>query len=445
MTRSAHHSSRATDHIAGRAIGRLPLLALLALAIGALLAAPSAAQEKAGDWLQFRGPGGNGVSGDKNLPETWDGTKNIAWKVELPGSGTSSPIIMGERIYLTWYNGYAVPRQPKGQMEDLKLGLLCLNKADGKPIWSKEVPASLPEQESIRESHGYASSTPTADAERVYAFFGRSGVVAMDHEGKQLWKVDVGSKVNGWGSAASPILYEGLLIVNASVESSTMVGLDKKTGKEVWRAEGINEAWNTPLLVDVAGGKKELVISIPQKVFGFDPATGQKLWTCSTGIGWYMAPSMVAHDGVIYCLGGRQGGCLAVKAGGRGEVTASHRVWMGKKGSNVASPVVYQGHLFWMNDVNETAYCADLKTGELLYEEKISRAGQVYASSVAGDGKIYHFTRSGRGIVLAAKPKFEQIASNSFGDRATYNASPAISGGKIYLRSDKHLYCISGK
>src|SRR5262245_28042621 len=256
-------------------------LCFVAIALLALITTRVRAQGRVADWAQFRGPGGLGISAEKNLPDSWSQTENIAWKTGLPGAGTSSPIVVGKRIYLTSYSGYAVPGEAGGNMEELKRHLLCLNAEDGKIIWNKTIASKLPEQARIREDHGYASSTLAADGERIYAFFGKSGVVAYDHDGKELWNADVGTGLNGWGSASSPILFGDLVIVNASVESGSMVGLDRKTGKEVWRANGIQQSWNTPVLVPLDGGKTELAVAVPDKVLGFDPATGKELWRCT--------------------------------------------------------------------------------------------------------------------------------------------------------------------
>jgi outer membrane protein assembly factor BamB len=412
------------------------------LVLGCVLAGLGAGAPAA-DWLQFRGPGGSGVSPEKGLPLTWGQQQNVAWKTELPGPGTSSPVLVGDRIFLTYYTGYNVPGKPRGEMADLKRHLVCLDRKAGRVRWTRDVPAKLPEQDTIREGHGYASSTPAADAERVYAFFGKSGVFALDHDGKQLWQADVGSGLNGWGSAASPVLHGELVIVNAGVESESLVALDRKTGKEVWRARGIKESWNTPVLVAGTGGKAELVVAIFGKVLGFDPATGEQLWSCATEIGWYMVPSLVAHEGAVYCIGGRNGGgSLAVRTGGRGDVTRTHRLWAEKRGSNVPSPVYHQGHLYWMNEGNGIAYCADAATGKVVYEERVERAGQVYASALLADGRVYYLDRGGRGFVLAAKPRFEVLAVNDLRDGSTFNASPVAADGRLFLRSDKYLYCI---
>lgn len=425
---------------------RRPFRFWMVSAVVPLLCVSVVAAANPTDWSQFRGPGGLGVSSDKGLPITWSETENVAWKIELPGAGTSSPILVGNRIFLTCYSGFGIPNESGGSIDDLKRHVVCLNRADGKTLWTRDVKSVLPEQERIREDHGYASNTPVADAERLFVFFGKSGVLAFDHSGKQLWQADVGSKLNGWGSAASLVLSGDLVIVNASIESESLVALNKKTGKEVWRAEGIKESWNTPLLVSLPAGKTELVVAIFGKILGFDPATGEQLWSCATDIGWYMVPSLVAENGVVYCIGGRSGGALAVKLGGRGDVTNSHRIWTGRKGSNVSSPIFHQGHLYWMNDNLGIAYCADGKTGEIIYEERVTGAGQTYASPVLADGKIYQVSRNGRAFVLAAKPSFELLATNTLGDRRSiFNTPPVVSGSRIYLRSNQFLYCLEAK
>jgi hypothetical protein len=394
------------------------------------------------DWPQFRGAGGQGVSAVSGLPTTWSASENIVWKTALPGAGTSSPIVLGDRIYVTCYSGYNVPGQGEGNQSDLKLHLVALNR-NGGIEWTRDVSPKLPEQDRIREEHGYASGTPVADAEHVYTFFGKTGVVAFDHDGKQLWQSSVGNQLSGWGSGPSLVLYKNLVIVNASVESGSLYALDAKTGGEVWRAPGIKESWNTPILVPTAAGKTELVVAIMGKILGFDPDSGEQLWTCDTDIRWYMAPSMVSHGDVVYSVGGRNGGgALAVRTGGRGDVTDTHRLWTLRKGSNVTSPVYHDGHLYWMNEGLGIAYCADVKTGDLVYEERVPGAQQVYASPVLADGKIYFLARNGRTYVLPAEPAYKVLAVNELGERAMYNASPAVTHGRIYLRTNSNLYCI---
>jgi outer membrane protein assembly factor BamB len=434
---------------AGKVLQRLLLLVIASIWLS--VSSPSSmgqtttkriAEKTEKDWPQFRGSDGQGQSETKGLPLEWNSSENIAWKIELPGPGASSPIVFDDHIYLTCYSGFFVPGQPEGNQSDLKRHLICLNRKDGSSVWQKSIAAKLPEEERIRD-HGFAANTPAADSDRVYCFFGKTGVFAFDHNGKQLWQTDVGSKTHGWGTSASPVLYKDLVFINASVESDSLVALDRQSGKERWRAEGIKEAWNTPVIVQNINGASELVIATQGSIQSFEPETGKQLWTCATDIGWYMVPSIVAHDGIIYCLGGRSGvASLAVRTGGKGDVTKSHRLWTSLKGSNVSSPVIHDGHIYWMNDNHEIAYCAKAETGDIVYEQRINRAGQVYASPLLADGRIYYLTREGKAFVVAANPKFEQLATNDLNDGTLFNGSFAVDGSRLLVRSDKYLYSI---
>jgi outer membrane protein assembly factor BamB len=383
-----------------------------------------------------------GVSTSTGLPLTWSENDNLLWKVRLPGAGASTPSVVGDRIYLTCYTGYLVPGEPEGSLDQLQRHLLCLNRDDGQPSWQKSVKAKLPEEERIRD-HGYAANSPTADDRIVCVFFGKSGVHCYNHEGRKLWQADVGSGTSGWGTAASPVFYDDLIFINASVESESLVALDRRTGQQRWRAEGIKESWNTPLMVKNESGEDELVLAIQGKVLGFDPKSGEPLWSCDTDIRWYMVPTAVAADGVVYVLGGRSGtAALAVRAGGRGDVTDTHRLWTSRNGSNVTSPIIHDGHLYWMHESLGIAYCAKADSGELVYEERMNRVGQVYASALLAEDRLYYLSRSGRATVLAAEPRFELLATNELRDGTQFNASPAVTGNRMLLRSDRYLYCL---
>jgi outer membrane protein assembly factor BamB len=409
-----------------------------------VLLALGACSARGQDWSQFRGPHGLGISPENDLPVEWSSEKNIVWRTRLPGPGTSSPVTTGDRIFLTCYTGYALDTSAPGKMEDLRRHLVCVGRKDGKVRWTKEFEPVLPEHKYVGEGsyHGYASSTPTTDGQRLYVFFGKSGVFCFDLDGNQLWHVAVGKGTHGWGSAASPVLYKDLLLVNASVESGTLFALDKMTGKEVWKAPGIGSAWNTPVLVTAPSGELEVVISVQNRLLGLNPDTGKELWHAD-GVHRYVCPSVVAEGGVVYAIGGGNTS-LAVRAGGRGDVTKTHTLWRANQGSNVSSPVYHEGHLYWANDHGGLVSCQDAATGKFLYRQRLKPdSGIIYASPLLAGGKLYYVSQTSGTYVVAARPTFELVAHNVFADdRSRANASPAVSDGHLLLRTDQYLYCI---
>jgi hypothetical protein len=393
-------------------------------------------------WGRFRGPGGLGIASGAKLPVVWSTEKNVLWKVPMPGAGASSPIVVGSRVFVTCYSGYHVPGIPGGSLEGLKRHVLCLNLADGKILWQQDFPAVQPETKYVGE-HGYAASTPASDGERLYVFFGKSGVFALDLDGKKLWQADVGSNIHDWGSAASPVIYKDLVIVNASVESESLVALDKKTGKGAWRAPGIRMAWNTPLLADV-GGKTELVIGVEGNLLGINPDSGRTLWKCA-GMKSYMCPSPVAAGGAAWALWGRR--TIGVRLGGRDDVSGSHQLWnfwrSGNAGSNVSSPIYLDGKLYFASESNGSVYCMDAQTGAIVYDQKLDPApGKIYASPVLADGKLYYVSRSNGVYVVEAKSEFKLLAHNDLGDKSIFDGSPAVAGNRMLLRSDRFVYCV---
>ena len=392
------------------------------------------------DWAQFRGPD-QGRSADKGMPAAWGAAQNLAWKTELPGAGTSSPILVGDKIYVTSYSGYNVPGNP-GSPEALKLHLSALDRKSGKLLWTKDVAPKLPEQPKIRDEHGYASSTPASDGKRIYCFFGKSGAKAFDLTGKELWSADLGGQLHGWGSAASPVLHGKLVLVNASVESGTLYALDADTGKEAWKAGGIKESWSTPVVGTSKEGRAEILVPIQGKIFGLDPKNGAQLWSCDTNIPWYMVPAGVTADGVSYWIGGRSGGAFAVRMGGSGDVSSTHRVWTAEKNSNVPSPILHDKHLYFAGNADGTAYCLEASTGKLVYAERLPRPDTIYASPVLADGKIYYVGRNGKTFVVAAAPKFELLGTNELNDGSLFHAAPVAADKRLFIRSNKALYCI---
>jgi outer membrane protein assembly factor BamB len=436
-------------------------LGLLTTYFGVLLAA---------DWPGFRGPDGSARSGDTDVPVQW--TKdNRLWKVKLPGLGTSSPILYGDKVFVTAYTGYGTTLSKgmskgsfgkggfgkkgkggggdAGEQKKLRLLVLCLDRNTGREVWQKEVAPKLPEASftGFLREHGYASSTPVTDGERLYVFFGKTGVVAFDLAGTQLWQADVGSGTDKWGSGSSPIVAGNLVIVNAAIESKALVALDKKTGKEVWRTRGLGTSWASPLLVATKDGQHEVVLSLAGKVVGYDPETGKELWRCqgigSSGGFGYTGSTPVARDGVVYVIGGggpTPAAALAVRAGGRGEVTRTHVLWRQKAGTGISSPVLSGDYLCW---VAGTANCLRADTGKVVYRESLYGARSEYVSPVAVGDKIFALTRLDGLYVLAGGEKFQKLAHYDFeGDNSIFNASPAVGDGCIYIRSNEYLYCI---
>jgi len=405
-----------------------------------------------GDWTSFRGPGARGNSEETGLAVTWSESENLKWKTALPGPGSSSPIIVGEQIFITCYSGYGVDNDNPGDQKNLKRHLVCIDAGDGKIVWEKSVAAVLPETEykGQIQQHGYASSTPASDGERVYVFFGKSGVFAFDFEGKQLWQRDVGagSDKMKWGSAASVTLYSDLVIIDAWDESKTLFALNKQNGKVVWKRD-LSETgltFTTPVLADLGGGRVELVLALPTQVWGLNPDTGETLWFVRTTMKDSVIGTPVIIDNTAYIHGGgvQSLSSMAVRLGGSGDVTDTHVLWFGKAATSVPSPVYCDGLLYWVDHAGK-ASCQDAKTGELKYSENLPIANQfvVYASMLCAEGRLYAVTRRGGTYVLPAGPEFKIIANNKFeSDDSDFHGSPAVSNGRVFLRSNRYLYCV---
>lgn len=442
---------------------------LLAVCLGLLLASALTGWSRASDWLRFRGPNGSGISTDeKPVPTTWSATQNLQWKVELPGPGSSSPIVVGERVFVTCWSGYGTERANPGDQLNLRRHLVCLDRHTGKTVWSQTVDPYLPEDDygGMFAEHGYASHSPVSDGDRVYVYFGKTGAVAFDLDGNQIWKTQVGTESDprGWGSASSPILYKNLLIITASAECEGLVALDKLTGKEVWRkeAKGFGSTWGTPVLVGVDETRTDLVLAVPYEVWGLDPETGKLRWYCEAMDTDSFCSSAVTDGSVAYAIEGRGGGSIAVRVGGEGDVSKSHVVWQGRDTNRIGSPIVHDGRIYFF--AGRVANCIDAKTGEKIYQQRLTGGtaatgrggggpggfgrggfgGQDYSSAIVADGKLYYIARNGDAFVLKLGPKFEQLAVNRVTDESEdFSATPAVSDGQLYIRSSKHLYCVA--
>lgn len=443
------------------------------LVVGALVLSFAASVADAKDWTRFRGPNGAGVSTDAPPPTEWGPDKNLAWEVDLPGPGSSSPILVGDLVVVTCWTGYGVDQGNPGDQQDLKRCLVAYDKRSGEERWRVDIDAKLPEDEygGMFAQHGYASHTPASDGERVYAYFGKSGAYAFDLKGNELWRTDCGDGfgANGWGSAASPVLYKDLVICTATAESESLIALDKKTGKEVWRRtdDGWDGVWSTPVLVET-GGRTELVFAAPFKMLGLDPATGETLWSSRGVDNDSVSTSPLAHDGVVYIIAGRGGG-VAVEAGGDGDVDDSRVLWQEPLRGGITTPVYYDGRLYW---VGAGVTCVDAQTAERVYQARLGGgddaaepagppaeegegrrgrrggrgggrfAAMPYASPVVVGDLMYHIGRDGAGYVIRLGEKFEQVASNPKLGEGDFSGTPALGDGAMYVRSSKKLYCI---
>lgn len=417
------------------------------------------------DWTRFRGPNGTGVAdGEKSTPVEWNDSKNMKWKIELPGPGHSCPIVVAGKVFVTCWTGYGVDEG--ATQEDLRLHLLCYDRSNGEQLWGKAIEATLPEQRygGMFAEHGYATHTPVSDGEHVWAFFGKSGVVCFDMEGEEKWRKNLGEKLDPkqWGSSSSPILYKDILIVTAAVESNTLFGLNKLTGEEVWKqpADGLASTWSTPVLAKVNDERTDLVIAVPYEMWGFDPETGKFLWFCeSLEVGSACASAVAVGETVYFVESGRSGGgSIAVRAGGKDDVTKTHVDWTSGARGRICTPVFHDDKLYWVS--NGIASCVNAGDGSKIFESRLERParndsqpqggrrgrmGSEYSSPVSADGKLYYVTRKGEMYVLELGDEFKQLAANVFTEGGDFSASPAISDGEIFVRSTKMLYCIGEK
>lgn len=401
------------------------------------------------DWTQFRGPGFGTHSG--SIPTTWD-AQSVVWKAKLPGPGSASPVTFGNRVYVTCYTGYGEDRVDRTDLDDpskLRRHVLCLALDTGKIVWQKTVAPRSDRNQFTPWAvalHGYASSTPAVDDTGLYVFLGDAGCIAFTHDGEERWTFDCGTKTHMFGSGSSPVLYKNLVIVNACPESGDLIAMNKSSGKEVWRHRGINQSWGTPALYRNPKGVTELALGTKGSVRAFNPDDGSELWSC-TGIRGYVCPSVVVHAGVVYAIGGKnQKRAVAVRSGGSGDVTETHKLWQVPKGSNVGSPVIHEGHLYWAKE-NGVVYCANAKSGEIVYEQRLQpTSGRVYGSPVLSGGNLYYVSREKGTFVVAAKPEFELVAHNVIdGDKSIFNASPVPTSKGLLLRSDEALYLVGPK
>ena len=402
------------------------LLALMALG------SPSTAEP---DWPRFRGPDGTGHTTEKGLLVTWD-AKAVVWKTAIKGRGQSSPMIWGERIFLT----SAVDNGKQRLVIDV-------DRQTGKVLWEHVDWTGTPEPS--HEMNGWASASCVTDGERVYASFGKAGLHCYTVDGKHVWSRQLGEFLSKTkrGTAASPVLAGDLVILNGDSESDPFLfGIDKLTGKTVWKTDRpAREGYSTPILVP-AGGKQELVLNGDPFIAGYDPASGKQLWSCKS-FAPRGEPAPAFANGVLYVINGQPGDIYAVRPGGSGDVTSTHMVWHSqrKSGRDQPSPIVVGDYLL-VSNMEGILNCYDVKTGKDLWKDRIS-TGRITASPVAAEGRAYFQSENGQVLVIQPGPELKILARNTVESSAEeiFRATPTPCRGQIFLRSDRVLYCVGPK
>lgn len=407
-----------------------------------LLASRLDAQDPLDQWPQMRGPLGDGTSPKGKPPVEWSETKNVRWKVEIPGSGSATPIVWGDRIYLL----SAVGAGPGTLHQFL---VLCLDRKNGRELWRRTAVEETP-HEGTHATHGYASASPVTDGQLLYAFFGSRGMYCYDLDGTLKWKKNLGRMriKMGFGEAASPALHGGSLVVNWDHEAgSFIVCLDAKTGDEKWRMpreEGTT--WTTPLIAPRAGAA-QVIVNGTKRTRSYDLATGKLIWECGGQVMNPIATPVLEGD-TVYCMTGYRGFAVtAIRLDSKGDVTgdAKQVVWKrSDTGPYVASPLLCNGLLYVTKERQGILSCIDAKTGELRYDaERLPGIETIYGSLAGAAGKVYIVGREGTSVVLEQGPAYKVLATNKLDEGI--DASPVIVGSQLFLRGSKHLYCIGAE
>jgi outer membrane protein assembly factor BamB len=436
------------------------LTALLLLFASAVTGAePSAKNAKSENWGQWRGPLATGEAPRGNPPLTWDETDgtNIRWKTEIPGRGHSTPVVWGDRIFLTTAIpfGEALPPRPStapGNHDNLpvthrhKFIVLALHRSSGKILWQQTLREGLPHEQG-HHTASLASNSPVTDGEHVFAFFGSFGLYCLDVSGKLVWKADFGAmqSLHGHGEGSSPALHGETLVVNWDHEGKSFaVALDKRTGQERWRVER-NEvtSWASPIIIEHAG-KPQVIISGTSRVRGYDLGSGKLLWECG-GLSSNIVASPVAGEGMVFAGSSYDKRALLaiLLEGANGDITNSKQIaWNRFRGTPyVPSPLLYDGSLYFLTHYQGVLSRVDAKTGEDSPGSfRLSGISNVYASPVAAAGRIYITDLDGTTIVVSRGEIPRTLALNHLAE--PISASPAITGRQLFLRGEKHLYCL---
>jgi outer membrane protein assembly factor BamB len=438
----------------------LTLLSLCVLAAPAV-ARPEAPPQRIDNWPAWRGPLGDGSAPRGDPPVKWDEKTNVKWKAAVPGRGSSTPVVWGDRVFLL----SAVDTGRKAAPADLPKAdprfnkktqapqtyhqflVLCYDRGSGKELWRHSAAEAVP-HEGHHPTHTYAAYSPVTDGRRLYVHFGSWGVHCYDLDGKRLWTRDLGRLQTrlGWGEGGAPALWGDTLVVGRDQEKgSYLIALDAQTGATRWKVDRDEETqWATPLLTEYQG-KVQVVVNATKRVRSYDLADGKLLWECG-GQTVNAIPSPVRFEDLAVCMSGYQGSAaLAIPLASRGDVTDGDKVaWRYGRGTPyVPSPLLYQGRLYFtqMNDALLTVL--DARTGKVLTDrQRLKGVNSLYASPVGAAGRVYFVGRNGTAVVLKAGDKPEVLAVNKLED--PIDASPAVVGKQLFLRGEQHLYCLEG-
>jgi len=424
------------------AMSRSTLAALLAISTALTLFATAdpvalipVEGEGAKYWTRWRGPSGQGQVPGTGYVDTWSPTVNVKWKVPVPGRGHSSPIVWKDHLFLTTADD-----------SGSKISLLAYRRSTGALLWQASVPATHVEHIYAKNSH--ASATPTTDGQRVYASFGTHGLAAFDFNGKLVWHKKLGDVNNYHGSAGSPVLYKDRLFLyqdhdGSSTLKSFVAAFDTRTGDVVWKKDRIESVgWGTPIVIN-AGDHDELIVSSQRRVYAYDPASGGELWTVR-GNTFEVIPTPVVGHGLVFCSSGRAGPTLAIRPGGKGDVTSTHVAWTSPRGSPFVPSAIIHGDLLYMiNDMQSILTALDATSGTQVYQGRLGEATREGFSSspVAIGDKLFFTNDRGQTFVVQAGPEFKLLHVNDIG--ATVLASPALVDGTWYWRTDRELIAIA--
>ncbi|HEV3236199.1 MAG TPA: PQQ-binding-like beta-propeller repeat protein [Gemmataceae bacterium] len=393
------------------------------------------------DWPEFRGPTGQGVVAKGSLPTEWNPEKNVTWKQAIPGTGWSSPVVVGGKVYLT-------TAKPLGddKKKDIVLEALCLDAKSGKILWEKEVFKPDPKKSVKHPKNSHASPTPIVQDGRVYVHFGHQGTACLDLDGQIVWQNQELTYNPVHGNGGSPILVDDALIFSCDGGDKRFIAaLDRSYGKVLWKTDregkaGMKFSFSTPLCITV-NGKKQIISPGSNSVNAYDPVTGKEIWHV-TYVGYSVIPRPVYGHGLIFMSTGfMTPSLMAIKPDGQGDVTETHVAWKTSKAApTTPSPLLVGDELYMVSDTG-TASCLDAKTGQVHWQERLG--GGYSASPICADGKIYFQNEKGVGTVVKAGTKFESLAKNDMGEPTL--ASYAVADGALFIRTEKHLYRIEGR